>query len=83
MVNLTIQKLPKKSHTNLQKHTLIQQAVLLGRHDEVMCVVLVVDDVLQVYAGLLVQVLEELLVEYECYAADLWHLLEILCVVQS
>ena len=62
--------------THIEQHALVEQAVLLGGHDEVVRVVLVVDDVLQVDARHLVQLLEELLVEYERHAAYLWHLAE-------
>ena len=45
--------------------------MLLGRHHEVVGVVLVVDDVLQVDTGGGAQVLEELLVEDEGHTGDL------------
>lgn len=48
--------------------------MLLGGHDKVVRVVLVVNYVFEVDARHLVQLLEELLVEYERYAADLRYL---------
>lgn len=58
---------------HLLEHALLQQTGLLGRHHKVVSLVLVVDDVLQVDGGLLLQVQEELLVEDECHATDLLH----------
>ena len=52
---------------------LVEKRVLLGRHDEVVRLVLVVDDVLQVNTRSAVQLFEELLVEDERHAADLFH----------
>lgn len=51
--------------------------MLLGRHDEVVRVVFVIHNVFKVNARHLVQLFKEFLIEYECHAADLRHLLRI------
>ena len=55
--------------------------MFLGRHHEVVGLVLVVDDVLQVDVRLLVELAEELLVEDEGDATDLLHPRLLLAVV--
>ena len=59
--------------TYLDNDALVKERVLLGRHDKVVRLVLVVDDILQVDARGAVQLFEELLVEDERHAADLLH----------
>ena len=67
----SFKKSTETKHGYLFHNSLFQQAVLLGRHDEVVRLVLVVHDVLQSDARLVLQVEEELLVEYEGHATDL------------
>lgn len=57
----------------LFEHALVEQGLFLGGHHKVVCLVLVVDDVLEVYARVCVEVLEELLVKDVCDPADLLH----------
>ena len=45
--------------TNLEEDALVEEAVFLGGHDEVVCLVLVVDDVLEVDSCRRVEVFEE------------------------
>ena len=67
----SLKKSAETKRCYLFHNSLFQQAVLLGRHDEVVRLVLVVHDVLQPDARLVLQVEEELLVEYEGHATDL------------
>ena len=71
-LTLPVKTKPQKTkRCYLFHNSLFQQAVLLGRHDEVVRLVLVVHDVLQPDARLVLQVEEELLVEYEGHSTDL------------
>ena len=57
--------------THLNDDALCQQTLLLGSHDEVVRLVLVVHDVLQLDARRVIEIVEELLVEDERHAGDL------------
>ena len=57
--------------THLNDDALCQQTLLLGSHDEVVRLVLVVHDVLQLDARRVIKIVEELLVEDERHAGDL------------
>lgn len=60
-------------NTYLEYDTFINETVFFRSHYEIMRVVLVVDYVLQIDARLAVELLEEFLVEYKSYTADLLH----------
>lgn len=55
----------------MEYDALVYETVLLGGHYEIVRVVLVVNYVLQIYARLAVELLEEFLVEYKSHTADL------------
>lgn len=51
-------------------HSFVDQALFFSRHDEIMSLISVVDDVFQIHALGLVKVIEELLIENEGHAGD-------------
>ena len=67
-------------YTDLLQHPFLQQALLFSGHDKVVRVILVVHDVLQVNACLLLEIQEELLVENEGHTRDLLHTRLCICV---
>lgn len=55
------------------QNAFLQQTLFLGSHHKVVCLILVVNNVLQVYTVGFIQVFKEFLVENECYPTDLLH----------
>ena len=59
--------------THLFDYTFVDQRLLFGGHNEVVCIVFVIDDVFEINTGFAFQVEKELLIEYEGHATALFH----------
>ena len=70
----------KVSKPHLFQYSFLKQALFLSTHNKVMCLIFVINNVLQINTSVIFQVLKKLLIEDKCHSTDFLDSCLLFCV---